>query len=101
MSQDKDTVPEHGRLTPNLHMPLRPRVEPRDMGHPVHIEELMGGLKAGNTDDLDNATDDALISSRQYYKQWTDGEIARLKDEYLRCYNAIVAELAKRGLTGG
>jgi hypothetical protein len=73
----------------------------KDMGHTAGLEELMANLKAGNTNSIAIASDDALIQSRTEYSDWAQDEQVRLKAEYDRCYNAVVAELAKRGLTGG
>lgn len=92
-------APRHGHDP--LHMPLRPRVEGRDTGHSAGIDEVMENLKHGNILPLSIATDDALVSSRSLYKQWATDEHNRLKAEYALCHDAIVAELARRGLTGG
>jgi len=76
-------------------------VTERDLGHTAGIDELMENLKHGNTAPVAYASDEALIESRTLYSDWAESERLRLKAEYDECYNAVVAELARRGLTGG
>jgi len=55
-------------------------------------------LKQGDTSCLDNMGPDAVASVRPMFKQWANEEQDRLKAEYDRVYNAILADMHKKGV---
>jgi hypothetical protein len=59
---------------------------------------LLEQLKAGDISGLETADDNALLAVRTMYSDWAKSERDRLKAEYDRVYNAIVAEIHRRGL---
>ena len=97
-------APRHDQQVAPLHQELRPRRESRDeitQPDTTSPEELLQDLKLGNIEELAAADDNSVVSVRILFKDWATAERDRLDAEWTVTYNAIVAELARRELTGG
>jgi hypothetical protein len=60
--------------------------------------QAMEYLTKGDTSVLKTMSADAVASVRPMFKQWANGEQDRLKAEYDRVYNAILAEMHDKGV---
>lgn len=70
--------------------------KPRDVM--TTAEDCLEALKKGDTSLLASTPADELTAVRVPFKDWMRGEIARVEAEYQSTYDAILAEMHRKGV---